>query len=334
MLNDNFLLFKENLKSKLSQNPIARRNHPAIGLAQRIVRKVGAEKIEKIIDGKPSSYLVVTERMIIRIPLDDLTMNRYRVNKNMLKSLAQTKIADFVPRFKEEGNIDGYVYFCEERLKGSAIDVPLSKMDEMVEKAVKFITSFHQETLAQISLDRNNFKRLIARNFNELTDYLPTAYKEKLEKIEAGVEKQLMGKTFVTVWQHGDYKIENILFNTSDWQIKGVIDWDLSHKEGLPLLDIFYLLLYKASLETHEGISKIFRSRFLLLVFSDLENKIITDYLKTLKLPRDCTKSMLIIFWLQHIAERYQDRLINKKVTQKEWFRENIYNVIDAILSD
>lgn len=332
MFNDNLLLFKENLKSRLAHNPLLMRNHPAISLAQRIVQRVGPDKIERIIDGKPSSYLVVTEKMVIRIPLDNLTMNRYKVNEIMLKSLAQTKIADFVPRFKGEGSIDGYVYFCEERLKGSAIDVPLSKMDEMVAKAADFITGFHQQTAKRVVLDENNLKQLFHQPFNRLAKFLNNEYKEKLLDIEEGTKKQLLSKEFVTVWQHGDYKIENILFNTSNWKIEGIIDWDLSQKEGLPFLDILYLLLYKDNLETRKGMSEIFKSRFLKSEFLPQEKNIISHYLDRLNLSKDLIIPLVAIFWLHHLVERYQRRLLNESTAITEWIKNNVYSVIDAIL--
>lgn len=329
---DSFILFKESIKSKIADNLFSRNCNPTMPLVRKITKRLGIKRIEKIINGKPKSYVIVADNMVIRIPLDKQTTARYRLNKIMLKKLAQTEIADFVPRFIEEGKVENYNYYCEEKLSGSALDVPLSKMDGMVKSAADFITNFHRETAQKITLNEKNFKRLFSRSINKLSGYLEKEYKEKLAKIEDNLKKQLLGITFVTVWQHGDYKIENILFNTFNWEIKGIIDWDLSEKEGLPLLDIFYLLLYKDSLETQDAISYIFKNRFLVLNLLNSENKIITNYLGTLKIPKYCLKSMLIMFWFQHITKRYHDRLINKNAFQEEWFRENIYNVINVIL--
>jgi hypothetical protein len=330
-MNDNLILFKESIKSKMADNFLSRRHHPAISLAQRIVQRVGPDRIERIIDGKPSSYLVVTEKLIIRIPLDSLTLNRYKVNEIMLKSLIKSSITDFTPRFKQRGNMDGYVYFCEERLKGAAIDVRLSKMDEMVLKAANFITSFHSETAKEITLDEKNTDNLFTGFFNNLAQHLDAEHKEKLGRIEESTKKQLLGKQFVTVWQHGDYKVENVLFDTATWDIKGVIDWDLSKKDGLPLLDILYLLLYKDNLETREGMAEIFKFRFLKLAFLTQEKNIISHYLNTLNLSEDLIKPLLAIFWLHHIAERYQQKLINEMLKPSGWLVENVYNVIELM---
>jgi hypothetical protein len=330
-INDQLLLLKESLKSRISNNPISKRSHPIFGLAQKIAHKAGAGKIEKIIDGKPNSYVIVTGNMVIRIPLDEFTKARYLLNRVMLKDLESTRIADLTPRFLSEGEIDGYAYFCEERLPGLGLDLPLGKMDEMVRKAADFITRFNQETAQEITLDERNFKRLISRLFNRMEEHVETGYRAKLKKIEEEIKIRVIGKPFITVWQHGDYKIENVLFDTVNWDIKGVIDWDLSDRAGLPLLDIFYLLLYKESLERRREIAEIFKGRFLKLDLSDYENRIIKDNLAALRLSGEFIKPLLVCFWLHHIAVRYQQALVNFR-SDKAWFGRNIYSVLDALL--
>ena len=140
-----------------------------------------------------------------------------------------------------------------------------------------------------------------------------------------------MGKPFVTVWQHGDYKIENILFDTSKWQIKGVIDWDMANEKGLPLLDVFYLMGYKASLLSRERITDIFKERFIKLKFHPQEKEIINKYLQALKLSDEFIKPLLIMFWMHHIVERYQQKIINEMLKPSGWISENVYKVIELM---
>jgi hypothetical protein len=328
---DNVILFKEAVKLRIADNPLSIRRNPAMPIAEKIVAKLNAGKIERIINGKPNSYVIITHDMVIRIPLDKLTGSRYRLNKIMLKKLAATNIADCVPRFMGEGKIDNYIYFCEERLLGNAIDVPLRRMDEMVLKAANFITDFHKGTAKEIILDEGNFIKLFSRLFNSLSIHLGEAYKKKLVGIERELKNSILGKPFITVWQHGDYKIENVLFNTSNWKIEGIIDWDLARMSGLPLLDIFYLFLYKDNLETRKGMAKIFVKRFLKSDFYSIEETAIANYIKTFRILESFIKPLLVMFWLQHVTERYANRLTICDTNNKQWFSENINAVIDAI---
>ncbi|MFM2118928.1 MAG: hypothetical protein RL722_396 [Pseudomonadota bacterium] len=46
------------------------------------------------------------------------------------------------------------------------------------------------------------------------------------------------------VWMHGDFKIENVLYDLKSRHLTGVIDWEHARCPGLPLVDLYYLLTY------------------------------------------------------------------------------------------
>lgn len=326
MLKDNLLLTKESLKTRLFNN-----HRPP--LAGNIIRHLGLKSVEKVICGKPNTLIIITKNLVIRIPLDRLSMARCRLNKIMLKRLNKTDISQYVPYFVENSRLDGQDYYCEERLNGAAIGIPLAKMDDLTVKAADFITGFHLETAKDIVINESYFKRLVSRELKKLSSYLCEEYKIKLLQIESLLKKQLFGKRFKTVWFQGDYKIENILFDTKRWQIKGIIDWDLSRKEGLPLLDILFLLAYQETIVIEKGVVTIFKNRFLNTDFNSFEKEVISKYLSTIKISEEFIRPMLIMFWLNHIVHRYRSLLSIDFPTRNEWMHEKVYNIIDTILN-
>lgn len=320
------MLAKDSLKSKLfsgSRSP----------LADTLIKHLDLRNVERVISGKPNTLIMVTKDKVVKMPLDKPSEIRCRVNKTMLKKLRTTNIANLTPHFFEEGRFEGRPYYCEERMPGTAIDLPLSRMDEMIVKAADFITKLHQETACDIVINEANFKRLFGRDFARLMPYVNDEYRTKLTSIEKSLKKQLMGKPFKTVWFHGDFKVENVLFDTSAWQIKGIIDWDLSRQEGLPLLDILYLLMYKDGLIAGKSVTDVFQDRFLSSGLLFPEKEITGKYMRSIKIPEEFLYPLLVMFWVNHIVVRYRQQLARPSIATCEWFAKNVCDVIDVVLN-
>ncbi|MFA5145957.1 MAG: aminoglycoside phosphotransferase family protein [Candidatus Omnitrophota bacterium] len=326
-LKDNIMILKDSVRSAILQNPLLQ-DAGSVDMARKAVRHIGLRGIDKIIIGKPNTLIIVTNDTIVKMPMDRLSTARCRLNKMMLKKLCKTGISSFVPRFLKEGRFDGQPYYCETRLPGAAIDIPLNRMDELVIKAADFITEFHKETAQEITIDEIYFKRLFAKSIVKLSYYLKGEYKEKLLRLEKMLKKRLIGKRLKTVWFHGDYKVENVLFDKKHWGIRGVIDWDLSRERGLPLLDIFYLLLYRDSMLTGKDTSEIFADRFLKLDFVGLEREIIAEYINITAINSEFIRPMLLMYWINHLIERYRKQFENNTT---DLICNDLYGIIDKI---
>ena len=162
------------------------------------------------------------------------------------------------------------------------------------------------------------------RDPKRLKIYLDSESRLKLEYIEYVLKEQLLNKDFKTVWSHGDYKLENILFDFKSNNITGIIDWDLSRREGLPLIDIIYLLLYRHFTLAEVAVTEISHDRFLRLEFTEWEKKIILFYLDTVKLSEQFLKPLLIMFWLNHVTQRFGQRLQSNSQVSKDWLEKEI----------
>jgi len=296
------------------------------------VQAIGIGKPYKCIMGHPDTLLIISDDKIVRIPLDHLSRVRCRINQIALKGLSRTMMAGFAPHFLSGGSFLSQTYSCETKVLGVVVDEPIPRMEVLVQKAAELITRFHEETCKGIILNEAAYQRLFGREFSILKSYVNEEYKGRLGQVEEDLKRQVMGKELRVVWCHGDYKIENVLFDDRNWEVSGVIDWDLSRENGLPLLDIFYLLLYKDSLFSKKSIGRVLRERALKMDFTALERSVISAYAAQIKVSEEFWPALLVMFWVNHISRRCYQQLLVEGIANSQWIRDEVYSVIDSSL--
>lgn len=324
-IRDNIMLTKDALKTRIFASP-----RPPIATA--LIDHLKLKRVERVINGKPNTLIVLTKDVVVKMPMDEQSRARCRTNDEMLRALTKTSITSFVPKALDVGSFDWREYFVESRMAGVGIDLPVSNMDEMVAKAADFITKFHQETARDIVIDESGYTNHLGGCFDILYPNINDEYKYKLKRIEDFLRKALLGKPLKTVWFHGDYKIENVLFDAKKWEISGLIDWDLSSREGLPLLDIFYLMAYRHTLNK-KSVLQVFAEWFFGQNFTKSEIGIINRYCHAIGGSGDL-RLLLVVFWAHHVAQRYRARLTGKNVTANKRDPVNVCEGIDIIVNN
>jgi thiamine kinase-like enzyme len=299
-----------------------------------VLKEFGLNRRVELIHGKPNSAIIISDKIVIKVPLDKAAEARCRHNKSMLAVLRENMQLLEVPRFIKKCEIQKVPLYVEERKEGSAIDSPVKEMDKLVFLASEFITDLQEKTAREVVVDEKQCKIMLERKLKTIIPFLSQDKKDKLVAIYDAVRGSFIGKSIKTVLTHGDYNIENVLFDMKELRIKGVIDWDLSSKRGLPLLDIFYLLLYKESLVSGRDQFSILIERFSKLNFSNLEDKVIRHYLKRLNIDPGLIRPLLLMFWLNSLRGRYRQVIISNSVIAKNWFEANVNKIIDSIYSD
>ena len=207
----------------------------------------------------------------------------------------------------------------------------MPQIEALSRKAVQLITELHKETRRNITISENVYRRLFGREFQRLKVCLNEAYGLKLRLVEDRLKKQLLGKEFCTVLLHGDYKIENVLFDERTWEITGVIDWDLSRRNGLPLLDLLYLILYNDSLVNRKSICRILRERVVKMNFTEFENSLIREYVSVLGMAEELLQPLVRLFWVNHISQRYRQQLLRPEAAEPVWMQDEVYAVLDVL---
>lgn len=333
---------KDAIKFKILRRAIFRKFQPSyVLLAHRVeprktfvtalVEGIKNENTFEIIAGNPNTAVIIAQTHVTRVPLDTLSKARCRINCKNLRRMQDTEFSAYVPKVLKKTAFGAYTCYRETKHSGLIIDYPAKKLAFLTREAIEYIIAFHTRTRRDIVIDTACFQRLFSREFSRVTPHLDAVYQQRLATIKEMLQNKLMNTPFKTVWQHGDYKIENIFFAPGSLRLKTVIDWDLARKEGLPLLDVLYLLIYIDNLKTKEWISTIFRERFLKENFNRVEKESINAYMRALGLSTRYVRPLMAMFWITHIASRYGQLLQGESAQKEKFMRENVYRTIDSI---
>lgn len=245
---------------------------------------------------------------IVILPLEARVSARRRHEAAILQELARTgvQLASMIPTFYGEGCVQRQQYFVQRELPGLSVDVDGPWLHAVTQHAAQVLRTFHAETAQSHIVDDAIFTRLFSDPLRCVIDKLGPGIKSAVESIEVALRERLWGRRMPTVWTHGDYKIENVLIDRHTRAIQGVIDWDLSQPEGLPLLDLLYLIAYNRVIREGKVIADFFLGHILPKRFSPFEESIYHKYIRDMSIDVAVIDSLHIMFWIHHVAYRIE----------------------------
>jgi aminoglycoside phosphotransferase (APT) family kinase protein/SAM-dependent methyltransferase len=332
----NSFVLKQRIKKSLLSGPFAERLAPSMGmvcakgkslpgyleeLVDDLIRRGVMSKhrdaafvVERylILPGKVILSVGVAGRTggakIVIFPLTAAVLARLRDEANILKALHEGNlhIRPLVPEYYLEGEVLGQKYLVQQEIPGTSIDAAVSSLDRMTWRALQVLTDFHHETSQEVVLHDDLFRTLFSNPLHRVAQKLGPASAPSLQRIEATLRTELLGKPFRTVWMHGDYKIENLMFDPKRLQVSGIIDWDLSQKVGLPLLDLLYLIAYNRVIREGREMEEIFLDNILPGKLSSFERAARDEYIGKTGMDAGFTDILTVMFWIYHVAFRIE----------------------------
>ncbi len=275
--------------------------------------------------------------LICHIPRSKSAVLRYQHHRDICASLWNTRVLgvwrEVLPRVLYQGLYENHLYWLEAPLPGvsaSRVIQQSKRRDIVLRAAVETILCLHQRTSRVVTFDEILFKKWVLdplRAIREST--LPLYYFRShaiLSEIEQRLARRLLGKPVTVCWIHGDYWPENILVTPDGARVTGIVDWELSHPDGLPLIDLINLLLstYRV-LEAKELGHLIIE----LLEQGELppEWKTIYDEVcQRLGNNLPAIQDVLILFWIQHTSTKVF--AANRLFINPFWARANYVSVL------
>ena len=256
---------------------------------------------------------------IVVLPLEASVVARRRHEATMLQALARTgvQLASMIPTFHGEGCVHRQQYFVQSELPGVSVDVDGLWLPEVTQRAAQVLRTFHIETAQFHIVDNTVFTKLFSHPLQCVIDKLGPAIKDSVETVETVLREQVWGKWMPIVWTHGDYKIENVLIDRHTRAIQGVIDWDLSQSEGLPLLDLLYLITYNRVICEGKVIADFFLDHILPKRFSPFEESIYHIYIRDIGINNAVIDALHIMFWIHHVAYRVESSQFLEHMLEK-----------------
>jgi aminoglycoside phosphotransferase (APT) family kinase protein/SAM-dependent methyltransferase len=329
---------KERLKELVLRGPFAAPLAHGIGIVCDRGHRTGSfvREMIQILEGKgilsagswePKRYLVLNGKVIISIglrprrngelivvlPLTPGNVARRRHEHAILRRLASsgTAMSSLVPTALGESSLHGQPYFALTEMTGVSIDAAPSNLQELTERASETLSRFHASTIRDARLEGDLRATLLTEPLSLMRDQLGDTAAPAVNQISDALCRQFAVTRTRTVWTHGDFKIENVLFEQGTSTVTGIIDWDLSQEQGWPLLDLLYLIAYNRVLREGRAFEDVVQNTLVPWRLTSEEHRLITAYQETVGLAAENPAVAVALFWVQHLGTRFQiDRRI------------------------
>jgi aminoglycoside phosphotransferase (APT) family kinase protein len=221
-----------------------------------------------------------------------------------LERLAQLpqRLARLIPNVSAVFPIAGATCVVMNRFAGVTIDAQHPRMNDLTHVAVDFLIELHCEASRVVTVDESVFERHVQSLIDAACDRNPKLA-TMLRAWEPALRRRLLGRQLPLVWLHGDYKIENLMFDPRDWGLAGVIDWEHAVSPGLPLLDLQYLLVYNRCIAGASWTDAIDR----LIVrgeATDAERACLQRYTQAMAIDDSVARALGALFLAHHIGVR------------------------------
>jgi len=250
--------------------------------------------------GRYGSYIVV----LVRSP--EFTERR-RHEGELLSRLAALppEIASRIPRFYYEEEAGGAHVFVLQEFPGVTLDAPVAGLRAATRDAAHFLLRLHVATRQAIRLTPARFQAMLGAAFEIARRRYPVLA-AALDRLEATLQKSLINAELPVVWMHGDFKIENIVVDERSCRLLGVIDWEISEPEGLPLLDLWYLFLYNRQIERGVDFLMVVQDVLPPFQFTGEEAALYAEYMRALDIAPSLLPALAGALILHHAARRME----------------------------
>jgi aminoglycoside phosphotransferase (APT) family kinase protein len=248
---------------------------------------------------------------IVRIPFDDWCLNRHQRNYAALEKLAglPNTPAGCIPQAILSGAVLNQGFFVEAMIEGVPVSRRLlvrpNRYAEVISGAISWITQLHVASARPQVFDDSLVHELIVAPLTRAFSLLSTqSWGDESGLIKEFLVRSFRGRKIKLVFSHGDYSVDNVLFDGRTGNVRGVFDWDLAEERGLPLLDAFYFLFTAERMRKRSTPGAIFGEKLFPLRLMPAEHAVLEKYGRALEVPTDLFFPLALMTWLHHIAYR------------------------------
>lgn len=244
-------------------------------------------------------------RLVVVYSNDARSIARREAESAILSRLALRLpvLSEKIPRFIARGSLGVYHYFAISEFPGMTIDRPCPGAAIAKSNAASWLSTLHQSTAERCKASPEIFDEIVANLFRHAVARYPTLQKD-IDLVARAVQRRGIERDWMTVWQHGDFKLENLILNPRTLTIVAVIDWELSRERGLPLLDLLYLIVYDRNVSLGLALEDIYLAEILTWKFVQTDKQLLNEYLSTLGLNVDDPTMWAAIYMIHDIGIR------------------------------
>lgn len=267
-----------------------------------------------------------------RLPGDDRPLTREAANLRALESVRSGGF-DCVPQLIVHETKPGQSLLLETTVQGVPIRLRATGSPSIVDKVVDWLIEFHAATLRSSNTVGEWYERLADDPGERFLALLPSPTVERhLVNRTADIGAALRDREIPLVFEHGDFSPPNILVD-HDGTI-GVVDWELAEPDGLPALDLFFLLAATAFARDGATTEEAYLASFRRAFFgpSAWAPPYISRYARRLGLSGQALRPLFVLCWSRYVtrlAGRLHDiegGILDSDTTS--WLQSNRYYLL------
>jgi aminoglycoside phosphotransferase (APT) family kinase protein len=279
-------------------------------------------------------------RLALKLPLTPDAERSTSDHRQVVTTLHQLPelhaFCAFVPRAVAWGDLQERPYYMETALPGvGAADLVRRQAEpaSMMHDAAQLIGQLHRGTLRRRMVDEARFARLAGEDLalmRQLVGGWPEAVllRQKLNQLEQLLHSQIAGRELPFSWTHGDFWPGNLLIQSADGVVGGIVDWDRASADQLPLHDLLHLLAYTRKLQRRSELGEEIVSYLLPAVFGKYERALLKAAIEQLELPTsgEFFRASTLLYWLRFAATN----LSRYPAFQRDsrWLKRNVFLVL------
>lgn len=273
------------------------------------------------------------KRFVVRIPHNKRNAIKTHDNAKSLKQLEafndtfnQTHVE--FPKLHYEGKVKDYYISVESYLSGSDIQTTYDKNPQaVISELLKFLILFGKKGPHNSEAIRLGFIRKI----NIMIDYITGKLVEKSDqeqfrRLGGLILENIKHLELQCIWTHGDFNLNNCLWDLKHSRLSGVIDWDQMMEYGLPGWDLLNLLIY---FRRKSNNSSWGRGVYDMLEcdWTSAELELWDRYTSELSISKKARNIILLTIWLKGLwfGFRSDYRFVNY-----EWVKTNVSPILNA----
>ncbi|MDZ7289568.1 MAG: aminoglycoside phosphotransferase family protein [candidate division KSB1 bacterium] len=152
------------------------------------------------------------------------------------------------PQVFLQGEFEKQTYFLESRVKG----MPLNRLrvpNEVFPKICDTLFLFWQQVQTYcgelVNIEQSNFEQIFQQPLQRLSEWVqpPHEYQVILQRLADFFARQFLGQRILLSLVHGDFSTKNILAHPKNFELSGIIDWDIATHQSIPLLDVLHFFV-------------------------------------------------------------------------------------------
>lgn len=197
-------------------------------------------------------------------------------------------------------------YIVYRELPGVNIDADFDRFKVAELSAFNKLVSIGEITQKTILIDEKKYNELFGLWLKKLkrSKESDTDFGLYIDDLNCYIFSKLKQTNCLMVLFHGDYKIENIIFDENDYSVTGIIDWDLSEKIQFPIIDLLYFILYSRRICNNSSFIEECESVFLSNGFLDNEKEMIASYCNHFSISSGLFDIACVLFLWHHFSSR------------------------------